>query len=186
MGEEKGFKAAFRKVDSFLNRGMDIVHLIDACAMGAFMLILLIQVIMRFVFNNPVYGLDEMVICLIIWSMAIGNVVVYWQNEHAVIEFVAKMLPRGFKKLSYHVTNLTVLITSYVFVPGGYQLFRMQAKQRPIGGLPFSKAYYYALPMIVMGVMLLTLSAFRLIEYLVLNDDKIMRPFSGEGGRTLD
>lgn len=186
MKKEKGLNTAFKKADAFLNKVMDIVHLIDAYTMGAFMLILLIQVVMRFVFNNPIYGLDELVICLIIWSMAIGNVVVYWQNEHAVIEFVAKMLPRGFKKLSYHVTNLTVIITSYVFVPGGYQLFLMQIKQRPIGGLPFSKAYYYALPMVVMGLMLLFLSAFRLIEYLVLNDDKIMEPFSGEGGRTLD
>jgi TRAP-type C4-dicarboxylate transport system permease small subunit len=150
------------------------------------MAILFIQVILRFVFKNPIYGADELVTALMIWSMALGNTIVYWYNEHAVIEFCMKRAPKFFRVLMHHITNLIVLITSLVYIPGGLNLFKMQQKLIPLGGLPFTKAYYYALPVIVMGILLVALSAFKTVEYIVLKDEKLLMPAQGEGGISLD
>jgi TRAP-type C4-dicarboxylate transport system permease small subunit len=165
---------------------MNRLSIVTGYAIALFMVILFIQVILRFVFKNPIYGADELVTVLMVWSMAIGNTIVYWYNEHAVIEFCLKNAPPIVKKIMHHVTNIIVFVTSLVYIPGGINLFKMQNKLIPLGGLPFTKAYYYALPITVMGFLLVILSAIKTIEYIVLKDDKLMLPTFSEGGVNLD
>ena len=179
-------KLAIQKIHEIIDKWISSFTTFTGYLMAAFMTILFIQVVMRFVFKNPIYGADEMVTALMIWSMAIGNAIVYWNNEHAVIEFCMKKAHKLFKILMHHVTNFLVLITSLVYIPGGVNLFKMQNKLIPLGGLPFTKAYYYALPIIVMGVMLVVLSAFKTVEYIVTKDEKLLMPVQGEGGISLD
>jgi hypothetical protein len=45
-----------------------------------------------------------------------------------------------------------------------------------MGGLPFAKAYYYAFPVIVMGILLFVLSAFKTIAYIVTEDAALFTP----------
>ena len=47
------------------------------------------------------------------------------------------------------------MVISWVYIPAAWQLFQMQKKMPPVGGLPFCKAYYYALPVLVMSVLML-------------------------------
>ncbi len=177
-------KLAIKRIHKVIDRWMNVLTTFTGYIMGIFMLILFIQVIMRFVFKNPIYGADELVTALMIWTMALGNTIVYWDNEHAVIEFFMKNAPEFFKVLMHHVTNLLVFITSIIYIPGGLGLFKMQKKLIPLGGLPFTKAYYYALPVIVMGILLVVLSAFKTIEFIVIKDEKLLKP--AEGGVSLD
>lgn len=175
-----------RKIHKYLDRFVSIVHDLAACTTALFLGFLFVQVFMRYFFNKPIYGLDELVTALMIWSMSLGFAIVYWENEHATIEFLMKYLPKVGKKIVYFMTNIIVLIEAIVFVPGGIKLFTMQAKTIPLGGLPFTKAYYYALPIIVMGILLFILSAFRAVEYAVTGDDTIMTSKPVEGGVNID
>ncbi|MDR3249421.1 MAG: TRAP transporter small permease [Treponema sp.] len=163
------------------------INILAGITIGVFMSLLFFQVFMRFVFNSPIFGLDEMVTALMIWSMALGCPTVYWANEHAVIEALLKLFPSWGKKIVYHLTNLTVLVTSLVYVPGGIVLFKMQNRLRPVGGLPFSKAWYYALPVTVMGVLLVIFALYKTIAYIATGEDRLVKPVTGEeGGVTLD
>ena len=63
--------------------------------------------------------------------------------------------------------HVIVAVTSVAFITGGKLLFALQLNQLPQGGLPFSRAYYYALPMMVMGVMLTLCAIYRVVEYIV-------------------
>ena len=53
-------------------------------------------------------------------------------------------------------------------------------------GLPFPKAYYLALPMLVMGVLMVLLCSFRTIEYAVTRKDALMNSAPQEGVIQLD
>ena len=53
-------------------------------------------------------------------------------------------------------------------------------------GLPFPKAYYLALPMLVMGVLMVLLCSFRTIEYAVTRKDVLMNSAPQEGVIQLD
>ncbi|AOT69841.1 TRAP transporter small permease [Geosporobacter ferrireducens] len=187
MDDSNGLvKKVVKKIHNVVDQFIRVLSIITGYIVGIFMVILFFQVVLRFVFKNPIYGADELVIALMVWSMALGNAIVYWHNEHAVIEFCLQNSPSIVKKIMHHVTNLVVLTTSFVYIPGGLTLFRMQKKLIPLGGLSFSKAYYFALPIVVMGVLLVALSAVKTIEYLILKDDKLMMPSFGEGGVKLD
>lgn len=179
-------KAAIHKSHKTIDNCMKVFSVFTGYLIAIFMFILFVQVVLRFVFKNPIYGADELVTALMVWSMALGNAIVYWNNEHAIIEFCMKKAPRYLKVLMHHLTNIIVLITSLVYIPGGVSLFKMQQKLIPLGGLPFTKAYYYALPVIVMGVLLVALSAFKTIEYIVIKDEKLLTPVHEEGGVSVD
>jgi len=166
---------------------MNLLSIFAGWIVGLFMLLLFIQVGMRYLFKNPIYGLDELVILLMVWAMSIGWCTVYWDNEHAVIEAIMKRAPLFFKHLMYHLTNLIVVITHAVFIPGGVILFKMQIGMIPVGGLPFSRAYYYALPILLMGTLMVFLSLFKTIGYAITGDDRMVAPMTEkEGGIALD
>ena len=71
-------------------------------------------------------------------------------------------------------------------IHSAWQLFQMQKKMPPVGGLPFSKGYYYALPVLVMGVIMLVMSLYKAIAFLVTGDESICVPVEKEGGGLLD
>ena len=103
------------------------------------MALLFFQVVMRFVFKHPIYGIDEAVTALMIWSMCLGWCTVYWDNGHAVLEFIMNKMPKWFRRGMFTFTNILVVVISWVYIPAAWQLFQMQKKMPPVGGLPFSK-----------------------------------------------
>lgn len=165
---------------------MRILETITGYVVFLFMFLLFSQVIMRYVFKHPIYGVDETVTALMIWSMCMGWCTVYWFNGHAVLEFLMKKMPHWFCVIMNNLTNILVVVISYVYIPASYQLFTMQKPMPPVGGLPFSKAYYYALPVLVMSVLMLVLSIYKTIAYLITQDESICVPVEHEGGGVLD
>lgn len=154
------------KVWKIYDGGIKLITVAGAISSAVFLGAMFVNVVLRYVFNNPIWWFDEMIIALLVWYSALGTVVCYWTNEHAVINFFLKFFPRGVKVFFMFLPHLLVALTSVVFVIGGRALFALQVKQFPQGGLPFSRAYYYALPMIVMGIMLILCVIYRVVEYI--------------------
>ncbi|MPN61250.1 hypothetical protein SDC9_208984 [bioreactor metagenome] len=100
------------------------------------------------------------------WYLAIGVVVVLWENAHALIEFLLKHFLEKFRGVVEIAEHIIILISSILFIFSGQILFAIQVKTNPVGGLPFARAYYNALPIIVMGVLLIIVGLVRFIQYL--------------------
>lgn len=179
-------KKTILAVGKMLDKIVGIVETITGFALFAFIALLFFQVIMRFVFNHPIYGIDESVTALMIWSMCIGWCTVYWQNGHAVLEFLVKKFPKIARRVLFNFINVIVVFISWLYIPASYQLFNMQKKMPPVGGLPFSKGYYYALPVLVMSIAMLVLSVYKTIAFLITGDESICVPEEKEGGGILD
>ena len=179
-------KQAVIAAGKVLDRIFDRLELITGYGVFVFMALLFFQVVMRFVFKHPVYGVDESVTALMIWTMCLGWCTVYWQNGHAVLEFIMKKMPVWFRRIMFTITNILIVVISYVYIPAAWQLFNMQKKMPPVGGLPFCKAYYYALPVLVMGIIMLIMSVYKTIAFLVTWDESICVPEEKEGGGVLD
>ena len=155
------------KVRRIFDRCIMLITVVGSIASAVFLGAMFLNVIMRYVFNSPIWWFDEMIIALLVWSSALGTVVCYWTNEHAVIHFFLKFINRACKLFFMFIPHVVVFITSLVFVAGGITLFGLQVTKLPQGGLPFSKAYYFALPMIVMGAMMAICAAYRIIEFIL-------------------
>lgn len=119
-------------LDAF-NNALELV-----AGLGAFlfMAILCFQVMMRYVFSNPIFGIDEAVVALMVWICSLGWCTVYWQNGHAILEFIVKRLGAMPRRIIFHCTNLMILVISIIFVPASVKLFQMQIVLKPVGGLP--------------------------------------------------
>ena len=133
---------------------------------AVFLSALAVQVVMRYVLNRPIYGLDEWVICLMIWFSSIGSAVVFWEEGHARIEYFLKFFPRMYQNIWHLIEYVSVLVCGVVFILGARTLFTMQIRTAVLGGIPFSRAYYYALPVGVLGALLILLCLVRLLEFM--------------------
>lgn len=166
-----------------------LITTIGALSSAVFLGAMFLNVILRYVFNSPVFWFDEMIIALLVWYSALGTVVCYWTNEHAVINYFVKFFNRPGKIILMFIPHVIVAATSFVFVVGGGKLFTLQVAQLPQGGLPFPRAYYYALPMIVMGVLLTLCAVYRIVEYIRTPKDVFLERFQklqDEGGMIIE
>lgn len=145
-----------------------IILVLQALSMlisSLFLLATALQVFRRYVLNSPIYGLDEWVICGMIWFSSLATVTSFWKEEHARIEYFLKFFPKWYR-IGWNVMEyVSVIICGVIYIIGGKMLFKMQIRTAVLGGIPFSKAYYYATPMIVMGVLLIFFSLVRIAVF---------------------
>lgn len=192
MISQFAYRTKHRMKQTVLTVGKGIEKAVDALKtftgylILGFMVLLCFQVIMRFVFRHPIYGIDELVTALMIWSMCFGWCTVYWDNEHAVLEFIMKKMPTWFRRIMFNMTNVIIFVITLVYIPASYTLFNMQKNMPPVGGLPFSRGYYYALPVLVMSVLMLLLCGYKTIAFLLTGDEEICAPVIQEGGSVVD
>lgn len=179
-------KQGIRSIGKVIDRVNKLMEVFTGYVIFTFMLLLFVQVGMRFILKHPIYGIDEAVVALMIWSMCLGWCTVYWDNGHAVLEFIMNRMPGWFRRIIFTLTNFLIVVISWVYIPAGYQLFQMQKKMPPVGGLPFSKGYYYALPVLVMGIIMLIMSVYKSVAYIITGDESICVPVEKEGGGLLD
>lgn len=184
--QNKPMKQNILSVGKGIDRVIDLLKTFTGYTIFVFMALLCFQVIMRFVFKNPIYGIDEAVTALMIWSMSLGWCTVYWDNEHAVLEFIMKKMPTWFRRIMFNITNFIILIITVAYIPASWTLFNMQKKMPPVGGLPFCKAYYYALPVLVMSLIMLVLCSYKTIAFLLTGDESVCAPVVQEGGSVVD
>lgn len=129
-----------------------------------FMILLAVQILMRYFFNAPIYGIEESVTAMVVWFAAFGAVAVTNSNGHAQIEFFLRFFPKSWHKWLQCFVNALGVIIGFILIDGGKRQFKVQRLTAPAGGLPFSKCYYYALPMIVMAVLLIVVCVSRSVK----------------------
>ena len=154
-------------VDRLVNAAWNIA----AGFLGILMVALAVQIFRRTFFNAPIFGIEEGATAAVVWFAALGAVVVTKQNGHAQVEFFLRYVPKILRKPVNALAYLLGGFVSVLMVEGGIRLYKVQAKAVPQGGLPFGRVYYYALPMIVMGVMLVMVCISQIIRIFVENKE---------------
>lgn len=149
---------------STVDRIVILVWNIAAILLGGLMAALAVQIFRRSLFNAPIFGIEEGVTAAVVWFAALGTVVVTRQNGHAQVEFFLRFLPKPLKKPVNALSYILGALLSVLMAEGGIRLYKVQVKAVPQGGLPFGRVYYYALPMIVMGVMLVMVCLSQIIR----------------------
>ncbi len=129
-----------------------------------FMILLAIQIFLRYFFNSPIYGIEESVTGMVVWFAAFGAAAVTYSNGHAQVEYFLRLFPKRWHKWLQCFVNMIGIALGGILIEGGKRQFKVQSFAFPQGGLPFSKCYYYALPVIVLGVMLIIVCACRIIK----------------------
>lgn len=84
-------------------------------ALIAAVLLNVANVILRYVFQQPVLGLDELQIFLMVWMTFLGFVVVTWRNMHLRMDILLNRMPAWLRRWVYALEML-LLVVLCVFV----------------------------------------------------------------------
>jgi TRAP-type C4-dicarboxylate transport system permease small subunit len=101
-------KKSIYSIGKAMDKANSVVEVFTGYMIFAFMALLFLQVLMRFIFKHPIYGIDECVTALMIWSMCLGWCTVYWDNGHAVLEFIMNRMPKAFRRGMFTFTNFLI------------------------------------------------------------------------------
>lgn len=105
-------KKSIYSIGKAMDKANSVVEVFTGYMIFAFMALLFLQVLMRFIFKHPIYGIDECVTALMIWSMCLGWCTVYWDNGHAVLEFIMNRMPKAFRRGMFTFTNFLIVVIS--------------------------------------------------------------------------
>ena len=165
-----GMKAILLQYCKLIDRLVVVAWNAAAVLLGLLMAALTVQIFRRSVFNAPIFGIEEAVTAAVVWFAALGAVVVTQQNGHAQVEFFLRYVPEKLRKTVNALAYGLGAFVSVLMIDGGIRLYKVQMRAVPQGGLPFGRVYYYALPMIVMGILIVLVCVSHIIQIYFLNE----------------
>ena len=135
----------------------------DAVGAGLFALMLvvfLVQIVARFVFNRPLPWTDELAVVLYVWVILWAAAFMVPTREHVVFDLVYHAVGPRTRRAMQAVGALLIGVLAAWALPGSWDYVRFMAREgTPVLGLPFSWVY---LPFVALLVTLVLRSGWRL------------------------
>lgn len=135
----------------------------DAIGAGLFALMLvvfLVQIVARFVFNRPLPWTDELAVVLYVWVILWAAAFMVPTREHVVFDLVYNAVGPRTRRAMQAVGALLIGVLAAWALPGSWDYVRFMAREgTPVLGLPFSWVY---LPFVALLVTLMLRSGWRL------------------------
>lgn len=100
-----------------------IDDVVATTALTALITISILNVLLRFIFNNPLTWGEEITLALYVWVVFIGASSAIKRNGHIGMDFLVTRLPDKAKNIAAIIRALVIYgVCLYVFVYLGYQL----------------------------------------------------------------
>jgi TRAP-type C4-dicarboxylate transport system permease small subunit len=136
QGSEVSFLDVLERTFDRTMRGLELL------LAGLFMLAValnFLNVVDRYLFNQSLFGVDEIQIYILVWITFFGAVVVTWRNQHLRMDVLLMRFPRGLR--------MTVFAVELVLVLGLATMMAMQStryvalmhtldRKSDLGGIP--------------------------------------------------
>jgi len=160
-------KQTIKKIDLIFNNFLDSLQLIASLSLGFLLSLVIIQIFLRYFFNSPIYWFEELEAVLFVWINSIAIAIVYKKKGHPVIMFFLSKQSIKIKNLMGIFLNLLTGFCAIVMCRASINLFKLQNQLLATGGLPFNRAYYYALPTFVFSLLLLIISIYFILNLIL-------------------
>ena len=117
-----------------------------ALALGAMMVMVFGNVLLRYAFDSGITVSEELARFLFVWVTFLGAVIVMGQGGHLGFDLVVRVLPRAGQRLCRIVSNLLMLLCCAIFMSGAWaQVAINLTNNAPVSGVPLGWAYAAAL-----------------------------------------
>ena len=124
---------------AFLN---NIEFSISQVILWIFVVLTSIQVILRYIFNNPLDWPEELNQILLVWMTFIGGIGLSRKNLHLRVDIVDDFLPKKILIFLRSFFNLSTIIFMAIIIIGGIELFNEMIYERtPAMRLKLSYVY---------------------------------------------
>lgn len=142
-------------------------------------IVVILNVVMRYFFNHIFKGAEEIATICFIWSVFVGAAAAYKHRMHMGIDMLTQMMPYKIRKiLEIFINILLVIINAVLFYLGTLFTFYSRIKPTAVTGLSSS----FVNGALVVGFGLIT---FHAVEFLV-DSIKSFKSFNSEKEISID
>ncbi len=135
--------------------------ILSACFLSVTVLVVILNVILRYVFNSGLFWVEEVATTSFIWSVFIGAAAAYRHKMHIGIDLITKLFPEKVREIISTIINiLMAFINGYICYLSILFISYNKLKRTPVLSVP---AIYVNLA-ITVGFGLMTIHA---IQFLV-------------------
>ncbi len=108
-------------------------------------LLIFVNVILRYIFNNPITFSFDLSTLLFAWLIFLGVPIVHAKSEHMGFNLLDSVLPKPLTTLLFCLREVLIFVLSVFLVYIGYQMIQRVGTNIPSMGIS-SKYLYAALP----------------------------------------
>jgi len=106
------------------DRVVQIISYIGMALQLIFMILLAVQIFLRYFFNSPIYGIEESVTAMVVWFAAFGTIAVTNANGHAQVEYFLRWFPKKWHKWIQLIVNVVGILMGVALFNGGLRQFK--------------------------------------------------------------
>ena len=142
----------FRALDKFL-------AFITASAMAVIVLLVFINVAMRYVLNSGLTWSEEIAVNLFVWVIFLGAILAALENSHIKVDLLTSRLSVKMQKVFLVIANMCVLFSMGILIRGGIDV--VDVTQRNVSaatGIPFS---YISVSLVVFAVAIVFITLYQ-------------------------
>ena len=119
------------------------IEIIMAVLIGAFTLLILVQVVSRYIFNNTVTWSEQAARYLFIWMVFLGMPILYRHGEHVGFTMVVERFPKKVQDIIGIIIHLLVLVFCVFWLIQAIK-FCGQVSGKKMVGLGLPQIYVHA------------------------------------------
>ncbi|CAB1075684.1 hypothetical protein D1AOALGA4SA_3497 [Olavius algarvensis Delta 1 endosymbiont] len=109
-----------------LNRITEIILVVVLSAMAV---VVLLQVVFRYVLNFPLFWTEEFARYCLVWSSLLGSAVAVKRGQHIAVTIVVERVPAGARRVMKMITLISVIVILAIILWGGIQLVAITRAQ---------------------------------------------------------
>jgi len=128
-------KKGMKSLSEILNSALAIL-------LAAMSILVLGNVILRYIFHSGIMWSEEMSRYLFVWMIIIGIIVAFKENLHFGVDIVTKALPKTTQKVFAIVSNIIILYILWILLKGSWEMTMLNINTTaPVTGLPLKFVY---------------------------------------------
>ena len=122
---------------AFSDRLRAVLTALSVALLAAYFVLVLLQVLYRYVLNDSLYWAEELVRGLMVWGVMIGSALVAASRNHIRIEVLELMLPPAGRRIVMWVANSLTVAFSLILLWASIELMdRSWFQQAPMLEVP--------------------------------------------------
>ncbi len=136
-----------------------ILAFVTASAMAAIVLVVFVNVVMRYVLNTGLTWSEEIAVNLFVWVIFLGAILAGLEGLHIKVDLLTSKLPKPVQKVFLVISSVCVLFAMGVLIVGGVEVVKVPDKNVSAAtGLPFS---YISAALVVCAVCLVFITLYQ-------------------------
>lgn len=151
-----------KKISSFSNHFLNVAIALSLAAMS---LSVLLNVILRYVFNSGLTWSEEVSRYFFVWLVFLGAISALKDKMHLGVDLVVKALPQKMQKAVFVISNGIVLYILWLVVDGSWKMSVLNMNSTgPATGMPLSYLYGIGVVSGIWMMLLVASSVFKVLK----------------------